>query len=511
MAKSALTNSVLIMDTTLRDGEQTQGVSYSASEKLDIAKALLKQVKVDRIEVASAGVSDGELKAVSAITEWAANNGMHDKVEVLGFINGTISVDWIIKAGGRVINLLVKGSEKHCREQLRQTLTEHCARISETVIYAATQGISINVYLEDWSNGFKDSPDYVFDLMNHLITLPINHVMLPDTLGVMSPDEVKSNLKTMIERYPNTMFDFHPHNDYGLALANVMAAVTAGVSSVHCTVNCLGERAGNVSLAEVVLLLKDKLGVKSNLDEKHFFAISEMVANYSGKLVAANTPIVGADVFTQTAGIHADGDNKGGLYETKLSPDRFSRKRSYALGKLSGKASLTKNLKAMNIELTVEEQRLVLDRIIKKGDAKETIMPEDLPFIIADVRESHEYQHIKLLDCEMISSLKGEAKVSISVDLEGSKIDAMNTGNGSFDAFINAINKILKTINYQLPKLVDYRIRIPKGGDANALTECVITWDTKCPIKTRGVHANQVIAGINATMRLINLELHKRV
>ena len=240
---------VMIMDTTLRDGEQTQGVSYSANEKLDIAKALLKQVGVDRIEVASAGVSIGELEAVKSITQWAKSEGLLDRVEVLGFINGTKSVDWIVEAGGKVLNLLVKGSEKHCREQLGQTLEQHIELIKETVNYAVQKELSINVYLEDWSNGYNDKVDYVYALMNELIGLPINHFMLPDTLGVMSPDEVYSALIDMIQRYPQQKIDFHPHNDYGLALANVMAAVRAGVSSVHCTVNCLGERAGNSSIS----------------------------------------------------------------------------------------------------------------------------------------------------------------------------------------------------------------------------------------------------------------------
>ncbi len=505
----AAVNKVLIMDTTLRDGEQTQGVSYSASEKLDIAKALLKQVGVDRIEIASAGVSEGEQQAVKAINQWAETEGLLNQVEVLGFINGTKSVDWIVQAGGKVLNLLVKGSEKHCQEQLNQCIEQHISLIRQTIDYALQQDLSVNVYLEDWSNGYKDKPEYVFELMDALVQMPIVHFMLPDTLGVMSPDEVFEALSDMKQRYPQQKIDFHPHNDYGLALANVMAAIRAGISSIHCTVNCLGERAGNASLAEVAVVLKDKLKIKTNINEKHIFTISEMVANYSGKLVAPNTPIVGSDVFTQTAGIHADGDNKAGLYETKLSPDRFMRKRSYALGKLSGKASLIKNLKVLGIELEESELTQVLQRIVERADAKEIITTEDLPFIIADVRESAEYQSVKLLDCEMINSLHRLAKVSISIDINGKQIDAISEGNGSFDAFIHAIDKALTVVNYQLPKLLDYRIRIPRGGQTNALTECTITWDTEKQLKTRGVHANQVIAGINATLRLINIQMQE--
>ena len=316
------------MDVTLRDGEQTQGVSFTRSEKETIAKALLHALKVDRIEVASAGISEGEREAVARINAWAAEEGHLDQVEVLGFVDYRRSVDWISSVGGRVINLLTKGSEKHCREQLRKTLDEHLDGIRKTVDYAKTNDLLVNVYLEDWSNGYVDSPDYVYDMMSALQELPIEHVMLPDTLGVMSPLEVKSSLTDMITRFPGSRFDFHPHNDYGLGTANCMAAVEAGATSVHCTVNCLGERAGNASLAEVCLVLRDKLGAKLSVDEREIYNLSRMIENFSGKKVADNAPVVGADVVTQTAGIHADGDQKAGLYQTQLSPDRFKRSRT---------------------------------------------------------------------------------------------------------------------------------------------------------------------------------------
>ena len=335
---------IQLMDTTLRDGEQTQGVSFSANEKMNIARALLQSLKVDRIEVASACVSEGEKLAVAQITSWAESEGMLDRVEVLGFVDYKRSVDWINDAGGKVINLLAKGSEKHCREQLGKTLETHLEDIVRTVEYAREQGLSVNMYLEDWSNGYADSKDYVMGLVRGTSHLEIGHYLLPDTLGLMSPAEVHDSLTEMLTTFPDAEFDFHPHNDYGLATANVLAAVGAGINNVHCTVNCLGERAGNASLAEVAVALKDKMGMQLSIDESHIAVLSRMVENFSGKWIGANTPIVGADVFTQTAGIHADGDLKGDLYVTNLSPARFARKRSYALGKMSGKASLINNL-----------------------------------------------------------------------------------------------------------------------------------------------------------------------
>ncbi len=502
---------IQLMDTTLRDGEQTHGVSFSPAEKVNIAKALLQLLKVDRIEVASARVSDGELEAVANINQWAQEHGLAERIEVLGFVDHKKSVDWILQAQGRVINLLTKGSEKHCREQLGKSLDQHVAEILQTVAYAKEKGLIINVYLEDWSNGYRDSRDYVYSIMDQLMNSGISHFMLPDTLGVMSPEEVFDSLRDMCERYPGLQFDFHPHNDYGLATANVMAAVRAGVSSVHCTINCLGERAGNSSLSEISVVLRDKMGMDLSIDESYMVHLSNMVETFSGKRVPANAPIVGADVFTQTAGIHADGDQKGGLYETRLSPERFARTRSYALGKMSGKASLAKNLEALGLNLSEENQKKVLARVVKLGDSKELITVEDLPFIIAEVLESKSYHHIKLLNCSVTSGLDLESTVSIRVDVDGDIQQASGAGNGGFDAFIFAINKVMASKNYQLPTLLDYEVRIPKGGRTNALTECVITWDCgEQEFKTRGVHSNQVFAAILATLRIINLQLHER-
>ena len=502
---------IQLMDTTLRDGEQTRGVSFTPDEKINIAKALLQKLGVDRIEVASARVSEGEKAAVTTINQWAKENGYGERVEILGFVDHMRSVDWIRDTDGSTINLLTKGSELHCRRQLNKTVEEHIRDVVETIEYAHSKGLKVNLYLEDWSNGYSNSPEYVFQMMDALKHQQIDHFLLPDTLGVMGSDEVFAAISDMKQRYPEQKFDFHPHNDYGLATANVIAAVKAGADAIHCTINCLGERAGNASLAEVAVVLKDKLGMDLSINEQHIIDLSTMVENFSGKRVSSNAPVVGRDVFTQTAGIHADGDQKGGLYESDLTPVRFDRHRSYALGKMSGKASLQKNLEALDLSLSEEAQKKVLKKIVELGDSKQTITPDDLPFIIADVMESRDYKHIELLDCSISSSLNSESAVSIKVKLDDDIYEASGTGNGGFDAFIDAVNQVLVNKQYELPRLVDYEIRIPRGGETNALTECIITWQSGGKnIRTRGVHANQVYASVNAALRLINLQLHER-
>jgi len=498
---------VSLMDTTLRDGEQTQGVSFSPTEKLSLAQALLGRLNVDRIEVASAGVSQGEQDSVRQINKWAAENNHLHKVEVLGFVDQNRSVDWIMGAGGKVINLLTKGSENHCLKQLRKTPEQHIEQIKETIAYAQENNISVNVYLEDWSNGYKDNPDYVYKLVDALKDQNVQHFMLPDTLGVMSPSEVTNSMRDMIERFPECDFDFHPHNDYGLATANVMAAVEAGIKNIHCTVNCLGERAGNASLAEVAVVLRDKMNLELGISEQHIVDVSQMVESFSGKFVANNAPILGDDVFTQTAGIHADGDKKGNLYVTKLSPERFSRKRTYALGKLAGKASLEQNLDELGIKLGSDELYKVLSKVIELGDSKQTVTIHDLPFIIADVLGNTDLQYVRLVECKSYTSLNDEAEVELTIAIDQQEYTEKGFGNGGFDAFIDALDKILVAqTEIVRPKLIDYQVHIPRGGKTNALTEAAITWELESGKKmtTRGVHSNQVFAAIYATLKLVN-------
>jgi len=503
------TRTIKILDTTLRDGEQTHGVSFSPAEKLTIAQVLLHQVRVDRLEIASARISRGEHSAVAGIIDWAQSVDLAARIEVLGFVDFHQSVDWIHSAGGQVLNLLAKGSEKHCRGQLGKTLSQHVDDIRSTIAYARERGLAVNIYLEDWSNGYRDSRDYVYRLTESLHNMEISHVMLPDTLGVMTPDQVFDALSDMIKRFPQLQFDFHPHNDYGLATANCLMAAQAGVATIHCTVNCLGERAGNASLAEVVVNLKDRLGFTLAVDERHLARISQIVENFSGKRVADNAPIIGDDVFTQTAGIHADGDKKGNLYQTELRPERFDRGRSYALGKMSGKASLLKNLEMLGITLSPGDQEKVLKRIVELGDAKKTITSDDLPFIIAEVLESKDYQHIELINCSITSGLELESTASIRIRIGGETYLSSGIGNGGFDAFMEALRKVLDKLDIALPDLVDYEVRIPRGGQTSALTECFITWNIGTDtIRTRGVDANQVFAAMKAAIRVLNIQMH---
>ncbi|GAK37620.1 alpha-isopropylmalate synthase regulatory domain-containing protein [Bacteroides graminisolvens] len=497
-----------IMDTTLRDGEQTSGVSFVPHEKLMIARLLLEELKVDRVEVASARVSDGEFDAVKMICDWAARRSLLHKVEVLGFVDGHTSVDWIKNTGCRVLNLLCKGSLKHCTHQLKKSPDEHIQEISDVVAYASEQGIEVNAYLEDWSNGMKDSPDYVFALVDALQHTTIKRFMLPDTLGVLNPLQVIEFMRKMVKRYPNLHFDFHAHNDYDLAVSNVLAAVLSGAKGLHTTINGLGERAGNAPLASVQAILKDHFNAITNIDESRLNDVSRVVESYSGVIIPANKPIVGENVFTQVAGVHADGDNKNNLYCNDLLPERFGREREYALGKTSGKANIRKNLESLGLELDEDSMRKVTERIIELGDKKELVTKEDLPYIISDVLKHEGASNKVKLKTYFVTLAHGlKPMASLSIEIEGKTYEESSSGDGQYDAFVRALRKIYKiTLGRKFPMLLNYAVSIPPGGRTDAFVQTVITWNYNDKVfRTRGLDADQTEAAIKATIKMLNI------
>ncbi|HEY5687164.1 MAG TPA: alpha-isopropylmalate synthase regulatory domain-containing protein [Yeosuana sp.] len=496
-----------IMDTTLRDGEQTSGVSFSASEKLTIAKLLLEELKVDRIEIASARVSEGEFQAVKSITSWASNNGYIDAVEVLTFVDNGVSINWMIEAGAKVQNLLTKGSLNHLTHQLKKTANQHFKEISETIYLAEEKGIETNVYLEDWSNGMRNSKEYVYEFLEFLKTQPVKRIMLPDTLGVITPEESFTFVSEIKSKYPNIHFDFHAHNDYDLGVANAMEALKAGADGLHLTINGMGERAGNAPMASTVAVINDFMPfIEIGVNEKVLYTVSKLVENFSGVMIPANKPVIGANVFTQTAGIHADGDNKKNLYFSDLLPERFGRTRKYALGKSSGKANIQKNLQELGLQLNDDDLKKVTQRIIELGDKKQVVTKEDLPYIISDVLDFTYEEKVKV-ESYVLTHAKGlKPSTTVSITINGKTFEENALGDGQFDAFMNAIRIIFRKVDTILPDLIDYAVRIPPGSHSDALCETIITWKSvDKEFKTRGLDSDQTVSAIKATEKMLNI------
>ena len=499
---------VEIMDTTLRDGEQTSGMSFSESEKLTISKLLLEELKIDRIEVGSARVSKGEFNAVKNITNWAKSNGYLNKIEILTFLDNGISLEWLLKTGAKVQNLLTKGSLNHLKHQIKKTPNEHFDEINESISLAKDEGISTNVYLEDWSNGMRNSKEYVFDYLDFLTEQSIDRILLPDTLGILSPSETFNYISEIIKKYPKTHFDFHAHNDYDLSVSNVIESLKAGCNGLHLTINGMGERAGNAPMASVAAVIRDFIpNIEINLKEKSLYKVSKLVSTFTGFRIPANKPIVGENVFTQTAGIHADGDSKKNLYHNDLLPERFGRKRKYALGKTSGKANIRKNLQELGLVLKDQDLKKVTERIIELGDKKEKVTAEDLPYIISDVLNSSDFKEKIIIKSYELKHKKGlNPSADVVIEINGDLFKGDGVGDGQFNAFINAIKKIYERNKLNLPVLIDYAVTIPPGSSSDSLCETLITWkNDKKEFITRGLDSDQTVSAIKATEKMLNI------
>ena len=499
-----------IMDTTLRDGEQTSGMSFSVAEKLTLSKLLLEELKVDRIEIASARVSEGELNSVREIAAWAKSKSLLDRIEILTFVDQGTSLNWLKYSGAKVQNLLTKGSLNHLTHQLKKTPDQHFKEIENNVLEAEREGITTNVYLEDWSNGMRNSRAYVDEYLSFIATQPIKRVLLPDTLGILTHLETFKFVSEIVSKFPELHFDFHGHNDYDLSVANSMEALRAGCHGLHLTINGMGERAGNTPMASAVANIKDFLHeIKININETALHKVSKLVSTFTGFIVPANKPIVGENVFTQTAGIHADGDNKKNLYFNNLLPERFGRTREYALGKTSGKANIQKNLEKLGVTLNDDEVKKVTQRIIELGDKKERVTTEDLPYIISDVLNSAMEERV-LVKSYALSHSKGlQPNTTISLEIDGEIMEASASGDGQFDAFMRALKIIYKKKKIELPLLVDYAVRIPPGSNSDALCETFVTWKSSTKeFTTRGLDSDQTVAAIKATEKMLNVKLN---
>ena len=333
--------------------------------------------------------------------------------------------------------------------------------------------------------------------------------MLPDTLGVLIPEETFAFITEVREKFPTMHIDFHGHNDYDLGVANVMQAIHAGTNGLHLTINGMGERAGNAPMASVIAVINDFVkNVSISVNEKALHKVSKLVETFSGFRIPVNKPVVGANVFTQTAGIHADGDSKNNLYFNDLMPERFGRKRKYALGKTSGKANIQKNLQDLGLSLNDEELKKVTQRIIELGDKKEVVSQEDLPYIISDVLDSDTIEKNVVVENYVLGHSKGmKPSTTLQLKVEGVHYEAHAQGDGQFDAFMNALRKLYKTHRKKnLPDLIDYAVRIPPGSHSDALCETIITWKTTArEFITRGLDSDQTVSAIKATEKMLNI------
>jgi D-citramalate synthase len=303
-------------------------------------------------------------------------------------------------------------------------------------------------------------------------------------------------------------FDFHAHNDYDLGTANAIEAVSSGCHGLHLTINGMGERAGNAPLASVIAVLNDYMkDVQTSVVEKSLYTVSKLVETFSGFRIPVNKPVVGENVFTQTAGIHADGDKKNNLYHNDLMPERFGRERKYALGKTSGKANIENNLLELGIQLSDVDLKKVTQRIIELGDKKEVVTQNDLPYIISDVLDSNAInERVQVINYVLTHSKELRPSVTLKISIDGVEFEEHAQGDGQYAAFMKALQIVFQKYGKVLPQLKDYAVRIPPGGESDALCETIITWQNGTKeLITRGLDCDQTVSAIKATQKMLNL------
>lgn len=524
-----MAKSVLIKDTTLRDGEQCPGGRFTPEQKLQLAIALL-QVGVDRLEVASATVR-GDEASFARIAAWANANGQIGRIECLGFINES-SIDWIVKHGGAgcVVNLLGKGSRRHCVEQLGREPQAHWGDLCRVATYAREHGLRPQLYLEDWSQGMlatvagekgRPVPDpYVRELVAFLAGEHpsfVERLILCDTLGVLWPSQVFDFVRC-VRRWTRQSLplSFHGHNDFGLATANCLAAVRAGADTVDVTVNGLGERAGNACLHEVVEVLR-LWGRDVSIPSSELRELSEMVAVFSRRRLPPNAPIVGRDVFYNTAGIHADGDAKGNLYvPAARRPEAYGAHLTHTLGKLSGKASVRSNCRQLGLQLDDAQITELHRRVLALSESKSWVTVGDLQLLAAELLGRPDLAIFEVMLETARAGWEGATGASFftgQVRFRATVHTVSGSGDGEFNAFIQAVSALQATQSLRLPILVDYEVVIPPtpsspADSSAALTEAVITWEhpeTSQRFITAGLDTNQVRAAIKAAAQAISL------
>jgi D-citramalate synthase len=497
---------VRFYDTTLRDGEQSVGVCFTPEEKFDIA-CRLSELGVGRIESGFPRVSADDTAAVRRILDAGLQS------EIWGFSRAVkADVDAHIELGTEHVLIEISTSDMKIKAYgfTRDSVLQ---RVTDAIRHAKDNGIkTVNFFAVDST---RSDLGFLRDVYSTAIEEGADEVSVVDTIGVCSPEAVERLIGEVSSWVgPDVPIHWHGHNDFGMATASAVAAVRGGARWIQGTINGMGERAGNTPLDEVVVGIHDFLGRRTHIDETKLITASERVEVFSGRRVSFNKPIVGPNVFTQTAGIHADGDHKGDLYASRLSPERFARRRRYALGKLSGKRSLEFNLADLGIVLDDEQSRLVLERIKELADRKQTITQDDLPFIISDVLETPHDREFILRRCIVVSSIGLKPIATIKLARrngtgEFDEYEASDQGDGGYDAFMNAVRSIARKLNLSLPRLADYNVSIPPGGKSDALVQCSITWthpDRPGEVfNTKGVHSDQVLAAAQATEKMLNL------
>jgi D-citramalate synthase len=483
---------IKVFDTTLRDGEQTPGVSLAPDQKLQIAKQL-DVLGVDIIEAGTAIISEGEQRGIKAI----ANEGL--KADICSFarlLKGDI--DAAIKCNVDVVNLVAPVSDAHIKKKLKMDRDALIKKTIEMAEYVKAHGLTVEISSEDAS---RADMAFLTTFFSELSTV-VDRLCFCDTVGVLYPERTKELFQVLCA--VNTPVSIHCHNDFGLATANTIAAVEAGAECVHVTVNGLGERAGNASLEEVVTALELLYGMKTKIVKEKLYETSRLVRTLTKMPLAPNKPLMGDNAFTHESGMHVHGTMADtSLYEP-IKPAIIGRTRRFALGKHTGKASVKRVLEEMGITADDEQMQKMLTKVKELGDKGKLVTDSDFQAIVDNVLSIEREEKIKLIDLSLVSGRNVYPTASLRLEIDGEDIVEAGVGVGPVDAAINALRKALVGMEMDDLRLEEYHVDAITGG-TDALVNVVVKISRGDKTMTAsGVSEDIVMASVYALINGVN-------
>ena len=492
---------IRIFDTTLRDGEQTPGVSLTVEDKIEIARQLSK-LGVDVIEAGSPMSSEGEKRVVKEI----AKAGLES--EVCGLARATRSdIDDAIDCDVDVVHVFIPTSPVQMKYAVNMTPKQVLSATAEHVEYIKKHGLTCEFSPMDAT---RSKLSFLKQVCQAAEKAGADMINIPDTVGIMTPWTMRKLIEE-VRKAVKVPLSIHCHDDFGMAVANSLAAVEAGATQVHATINGLGERAGNAALEELVMALHMIYKLKTGINARLLYSTSRMVSTLTGIFVQANKAIVGENAFAHESGIHTRGVTVKPLTFEPIKPESVGRTRKFVAGKLAGTRGIKAELEDIGIHPTEDQLREIVKRVKELGDKGKMVTDADLLALTSAVMGEviAEEKIVDLSDMAVVTGIKVIPTASVRLALDGKEYIAAETGVGPVDAVLKAIQKL--TSNLAKIRLNEYRLEAITGG-SNAVAEVVIKVEDEKGniISARAAREDIVMASVEAMINGINKCLIKK-
>ncbi|GAA0583551.1 2-isopropylmalate synthase [Caenispirillum bisanense] len=504
---SSQSNRVVIFDTTLRDGEQSPGASMNLEEKCRIA-ALLEDMGVDVIEAGFPIASNGDFEAVNAVAKQSR------RAIIAGLARATRAdidraAEALAPATRKRIHTFISTSPLHMKYKLQMEPDAVLQAVKDSVSYARSKVDDVEWSAED---GSRTEHDFLCRCVEAAIAAGATTINIPDTVGYAVPDEYAALIAMLIERVPNAdkaIFSVHCHNDLGLAVANSLAAVNAGARQVECTINGLGERAGNAAMEEIVMALRtraDRMPYETGIDTTLITRASRLVSTVTGFVVQPNKAIVGKNAFAHESGIHQDGMLKNAQTYEIMTPDSVGlNKSTLVLGKHSGRHAFRDKVKALGYDLDDARLNDAFKRFKDLADVKKEVFDEDIAALVDD-EILRAYDRIRVIDLAVVCGTRGPQTATLTLDVDGDRKTVTAEGDGPVDATFKAIKAIVETT----ARLQLYQVHaVTQGTDAQAEVTVRLEENGKT-VNGQGADTDTLVASAKAYVTALNKLLVKR-